>query len=78
MPEVILLDIRMPALDGFEFLDELEQAIEGEHFSPNIFIQTSSKHRKDLESFNHQILASEFLNKPLENNEIEELVKKHF
>lgn len=78
LPDAIFLDIRMPEMDGFEFIGELESKLDDSTLTTNIFILTSSKHRRDLEAFEKQLLASEFLNKPLDKVELHQVILKHF
>lgn len=78
LPEIIFLDIRMPGMGGFEFVEELEHALDDGEFPCRIFILTSSKHRRDVEAFEKQFLATEFLNKPLERQDVVEVVTKYF
>lgn len=78
IPNVILLDIRMPEMDGFEFIEELEYRLEERTIDTKIFILTSSKHRRDVEAFDKQSIASEFLNKPLNKAELLTVLGKHF
>ena len=51
LPDVIFLDVRMPEMDGFEFIDELEQQLNDREFPSKVFVLTSSKHRRDVESY---------------------------
>lgn len=45
MPKLILLDINMPKMNGFEFLNQIRQ--DGELRSLNIFMLTTSNHDED-------------------------------
>ena len=70
-PELILLDINMPVLDGFEFLEQLNQI--GFKEQMKIVALTTSNNPKDLKRL--QELGVEILiNKPLTKEKIEKLV----
>ncbi len=78
LPHIILLDVRMDEMDGFEFLDELEYHLDDFELETKIFLLTSSKHRRDLEAFEKQMMASEFMNKPVSKEELEQKINKYF
>jgi CheY-like chemotaxis protein len=78
LPDVIFLDVRMPEMDGFEFIDELEQQLNDRNFPSRVFVLTSSKHKRDVESFEKQFIACEFMNKPLERGDFDGMIDKYF
>ena len=77
IPGSFLIDIRMPLMDGFEFLDEFEQLLEahGMEEAPRIMILTTSKHKRDLEKYERSTMASGYIVKPLMPASITEAFK---
>jgi len=64
-PEVIFLDIMMPEMDGFAFLDEFEKLPENQRSQIKIIMLSTSESFKDLNRANKNPFVRKFLNKPL-------------
>jgi CheY-like chemotaxis protein len=62
LPNVILLDLNMPILGGFEFLEALRMDADLQHVS--VFVLSSSDHSADIENAYGLHVAGYFL-KPL-------------
>jgi len=76
-PELILLDLNMPVIDGMEFLEIYKGYVKCKDYS-KIVILTSSKRTNDKTQALNSGLVSDFIEKPLTEDAFRILVEKHF
>lgn len=77
VPELILLDINMPILDGFGFLDALGKLKAMQEHKVVIAVLTTSLNPRDIERVK-DAGVTELLNKPLTREALLQLVSKYF
>jgi CheY-like chemotaxis protein len=65
LPELIFLDIMMPEMDGFQFLDEFEKLHVSIQQKCKVIMLSTSDSFKDLNKANKSKFVKKFLNKPL-------------
>lgn len=65
LPDVLFLDIDMPLMDGFQFLDEFEKLKPSTKAGIRIVMLTSSVNPQDLDQSKKYPSVHLFLNKPL-------------
>lgn len=78
IPEVIFLDINMPIMNGWDFLEEylpLKQLINKE---VSLFMLSSSIYQADVEKSKQYTEVLDFVTKPLNADILNEIKKQHF
>jgi CheY-like chemotaxis protein len=75
-PDLILLDIKMPVMNGFEFLEELKAYKERINREIKIVIVSSSTNPKDREQ-SMQFPIDGYIDKPLSASKLEQVVNSY-
>lgn len=77
-PGIILLDINMPQMDGWEFLEIYEQLPQERKAKIVVSMLTTSLNPDDRDKANQTPAINGFFNKPLEIEDIMNLINAHF
>jgi CheY-like chemotaxis protein len=75
-PEYIFLDINMPIMDGWQFLEEFSSLEKKLTKDINIYLVTSSIDKRDIAKANQIDHVKEYLIKPISEDKIMKVFKK--
>jgi len=76
-PELILLDINMPVMDGFEFVEAFRKLNFANQNKVVIVMLTTSSNPKDLEKV-ESLKIGDYINKPLTEEKLKSVVLRNF
>jgi CheY-like chemotaxis protein len=72
-PDIILLDIKMPYMDGWQFLEEFKKFPEAVLSKCKLFMFSSSEDPKDIEKSKTYDIVNGFISKPLTYDKLHDL-----
>lgn len=78
LPELIFLDINMPYMNGWEFLNELEKVYQKFAKEIKIILLSTSSIPEEKKFSTKYPMVDDFIKKPLSQLALDELVDKHF
>lgn len=76
-PVLILLDVKMPVMDGFAFLEAYNQFPLDRKHAIIIVMLTTSLHPQDVDRV-QQLNIAGFLNKPLTEQKVRDILQNHY
>jgi CheY-like chemotaxis protein len=74
LPDIILLDINMPLMDGWEFLKKIDQLEQRNHFHTNVYLYTSSVYHEDKVKAESFAIVKKVFVKPLTKEAIQDML----
>lgn len=75
LPVVILLDINMPVMDGWEFVEAFSRLPEEVQNKIHLFFLTTSSDPVEIERARNKKVIAGFLNKPLDMETLDRILK---
>lgn len=78
LPDVIFLDINMPLMNAWEFLEQYESIQKEFPKEIKLFILSSSVYRKDIEKSSHYDMVTDYIIKPLSKDSLKRIQEKYF
>lgn len=78
LPDLMFLDIKMPVMDGFEFLETYHQLPDNLKKSIVVMMLTSSASFYDLERLKQYSTVQRHISKPLQEAHVREILQEHF
>lgn len=76
-PSIVFMDIKMPDYTGFEVLEEVEDMDKEYLLEIPTYILTTSKHKRDLEAFERYPMAIGYIEKPLQEEQLQDICDLH-
>ncbi|UOQ78678.1 response regulator [Hymenobacter sp. 5516J-16] len=76
-PVLIFLDINMPVMDGFEFLNAYQQLAWMQQRHVIIVLLTTSMHSRDVAQA-ERLPVADYVSKPLNQEKVTSILRQHF
>jgi CheY-like chemotaxis protein len=75
-PDIILLDINMPMMDGWDFLEEYEKHLGGSESKIKIYMLSSSINPVDVDKAKSNKLVDDYIIKPIKDEDLFRIFEK--
>lgn len=76
-PDIVFIDLNMPVMNGWEFLDEYLNREYQKKFKTHFIVLSSTIDPKDVEKSKSYPMVVDFLSKPITKTMLEELKSKY-
>ncbi len=77
-PELILLDVNMPTMDGWEFIEAYSQLSKDQQGGIVVVMLTTSLNPEDREKANSIPEVNDLIHKPLSESVLQEILDRYF